>query len=179
MSELRKDPVSGNWVIIASERGKRPSDYAEPNDSKKGGFCPFCYGNENKTPPEVLAYRTPGLAANQSGWSVRVVPNKFAAVQVGGELCPQGDNLCQTMNAIGIHEVVIENPEHDTTLGHLSQAQAESVVRALVQRYRDISQDPRIGYIQIFKNSGGVAGASLEHPHWQIIAIPLVPRVVE
>lgn len=177
--ELRKDPISGTWVIIASERSKRPNDFAGPNEKQKGGFCPFCYGNEDKTPPEVLAYRTPGLEANRSGWSVRVVPNKFAAVQTEGELNPQTNNLCQTMNAIGAHEVVIESPDHNASLGSLPVAQAERVVRALCERYRAIAHDSRIQYIQIFKNSGGVAGASLEHSHWQIIAIPLVPEAVE
>lgn len=179
MPELRKDPISGTWVIIAGERSKRPSDFTESNEKKQGGFCPFCYGNEDKTPPEVLAYRATGLQGNGPGWSVRVVPNKFAAVQAEGEINPQTNNLYQTVNAIGAHEVVIESPDHNASLGSLPVAQVERVMRALRERFRTIGQDPRIRYIQVFKNSGGTAGASLEHSHWQIIAIPLVPKVVE
>src|ERR1019366_6473657 len=101
LPELRKDPITGRWVIISTDRAKRPSDFAREQDSKKGGFCPFCPGNEDKTPPEILAYRTNGAGANAQGWSVRVVPNKFPALGIEGAMDKRGDGLFDRMNGIG------------------------------------------------------------------------------
>ena len=115
MPELRKDPITGRWVIIATDRAKRPSDFVrQAVPPPTAAVCPFCYGNENKTPPEVLAYRNNG-DRNQSGWRVRVVPNKFPALGIEGELNRQGEGMYDKMNGIGAHEVIIEGPEHDKT----------------------------------------------------------------
>ncbi|RPI81179.1 MAG: galactose-1-phosphate uridylyltransferase, partial [Planctomycetaceae bacterium] len=92
MSDLRKDPISGRWVIIATDRAKRPRDYSPPAaPPRTSSFCPFCQGNESHTPPEILAYRPPHTAPNLPGWRVRVVPNKFPALQVEGNLGKRGD----------------------------------------------------------------------------------------
>ena len=112
MPELRKDPVIGRWVIISAERGKRPSDFIIEQEKKRGGFCPFCEGNEDKTPPEVLAYRGTNTLPNQSGWKIRVVSNKYPALQIEGELNRRGDGVYDFMNGIGAHEVIIETPDH-------------------------------------------------------------------
>src|SRR3990172_4927299 len=104
MPELRKDPIIGRWVIISSERGKRPTDFQESTPRKKGGFCPFDPGNEHTTPPEILAYRENGTMPNSQGWSLRVVPNKFPALQIEGELNKQGEGVFDKMNGIGAHE---------------------------------------------------------------------------
>src|SRR5438552_2347685 len=103
MPELRKDPVLGRWVIISTERGKKPSDFGETEPARTGRFCPFCPGNEDKTPPEVLAYRENGSGPNTAGWKVRVVPNKFPALQIEGSLNRRGEGLYDKMNGIGAH----------------------------------------------------------------------------
>ena len=121
MPELRKDPIVGRWVIISTDRAKRPTDFLrEPVKTKGGGFCPFDYGNENKTPPEILAYRpsvngsTP--PKDSPGWTVRVVPNKFPALGIEGDLSKQAEGMFDKMNGIGAHEVIIETPDHNATL---------------------------------------------------------------
>ncbi|MBL8072623.1 MAG: galactose-1-phosphate uridylyltransferase, partial [Nitrospira sp.] len=98
MPELRKDPIVGRWVIIAPDRAKRPEDFAENYKSKQAGFCPFCEGHEDATPPEILAYRQPGTERNGQGWRVRVVPNKFPALQVEGNLDKRGQGIYDLMN---------------------------------------------------------------------------------
>ncbi|MBI5528840.1 MAG: galactose-1-phosphate uridylyltransferase [Deltaproteobacteria bacterium] len=178
MPELRKDPVIGRWVIIATERAKRPTDFKIKRDPPHGGFCPFCPGNEEKTPPEVLAYRENGTGANGPGWSLRVVPNKFPALMIEGGLQREGEGIYDKMNGVGAHEVIIENPDHAKTLADLTDAQVESVVWAYRDRIVDLRKDARFRYALIFKNHGEAAGASLEHSHSQLIALPIVPRYV-
>jgi UDPglucose--hexose-1-phosphate uridylyltransferase len=165
-------------VIIATERAKRPTDFKIKRDAPQGGFCPFCPGNEEKTPPEVLAYRENGTGANGPGWSLRVVPNKFPALMIEGGLQREGEGIYDKMNGVGAHEVIIENPDHAKTLADLTDAQVESVVWAYRDRIVDLRKDARFRYALIFKNHGEAAGASLEHSHSQLIALPIVPRYV-
>jgi UDPglucose--hexose-1-phosphate uridylyltransferase len=179
MPELRKDPVTSRWVIISTERGKRPSDFGPEPERKKTGFCPFCPGNEDKTPSEVLAYRASGSPANGAGWHVRVVPNKFPALQIEGELNRQGDGMYDKMNGIGAHEVIIETPEHGETLASMSEHRLEDILWAFRDRFLDLKKDLRFRYILIFKNYGEAAGASLDHPHSQLIATPIIPKRVQ
>ena len=145
-----------------------------------GGFCPFCVGNEAKTPPEILAYRSNGSGPNAPGWIVRVVPNKFPALGIEGQLNRQGEGLFDKMNGIGAHEVIIETPEHEQTLASMPDRRVEDVLWAFRDRMLDLKKDKRFRYILIFKNHGASAGASLEHAHSQLIALPIVPkRVIE
>src|SRR6185436_1824796 len=179
MPELRKDPVVGRWVIISTERGRRPSDFngaAPPPPNAK--TCPFCVGNEDKTPAEILAYREQGTLPNTPGWSTRVVPNKFPALQIEGGLDRRGEGLYDKMNGIGAHEVIIETTDHTKELSELSQEQIENVLWAFRDRVVDLKNDNRFRYILIFKNHGENAGASLEHSHTQLIATPIIPKVV-
>ena len=178
MSELRRDPITGRWVIISSERGKRPSDFEEVQPRRKGGFCPFCPGNERFTPPEVLAYREPGTAPNTPGWTLRVVPNKFPALKIEGELDKRGVGIFDKMNGIGAHEVIIETPAHEVPMARLAEKKIEDVIWAYRDRVLDLRKDVRFQYILIFKNHGEAAGASLEHSHSQLIALPIIPRQV-
>lgn len=179
MPELRKDPITGRWVIIATERAKRPTDFVRERVEMHGsGFCPFCYGNETKTPPEIIAYRSDGSSRNAPGWSLRVVPNKFPALGIEGGLNRQGEGLYDKMNGLGAHEVIIETPDHKKTLAMLSQRQIEDVLWAYRDRILDLKKDRRFKYIMIFKNHGEAAGASLDHTHSQIIALPVVPKRV-
>ncbi len=178
MPELRKDPITGRWVIIATERSKRPSDFSHEPTPIRGGFCPFCEGNEMKTPPEILAYRNNGSGPNSPGWNIRVVPNKFPALGIEGQLNRQGEGLFDKMNGIGAHEVIIETPDHSQTLATLPEKRVEDVLWAFRDRMLDLKKDKRFRYILIFKNHGSAAGASLEHTHSQLIALPIVPKRV-
>jgi len=178
--ELRRDPITGRWVIIATDRARRPADFAPERVVIKGaGVCPFCPGNEARTPPEVLAYR-PSAGPNQPGWTLRVVPNKFPALRVEGDFDRQGDGIYDRMNGIGAHEVIIESPEHSLTMSQLPEKRVEDVFWAFRDRILDLKKDRRLRYILVFKNHGETAGATLEHTHSQLIALPVVPkRVVE
>jgi len=179
LPELRKDPITGRWVIISTDRAKRPTDFSRDSvDIKGNGFCPFCYGNESKTPPEILAYGRNGSGPNTPGWSVRVVPNKFPALGIEGELDRQGEGLFDKMNGIGAHEVIIETPDHRITLANLHEKGIEEVLWAYRERMNDLKNDRRFRYVLIFKNHGEAAGASLEHTHSQLIALPIVPKRV-
>jgi len=179
MPELRKDPVTDRWVIIASERTRRPSDFVREKLSTvpSGRICPFCPGHESKTPPEVLAYRNGG-PANQPGWSLRVVPNKFPVLGIEGDLNREGDGIFDKMQGIGAHEVIIESPDHFLSTAELPEKAIEQVLWAFRDRVLDLKKDKRLKYILLFKNHGEPAGATLEHTHSQLIALPVVPKRV-
>ncbi len=119
MPELRKDPVVGRWVIISTERSLRPTNFSSEPAPRAANFCPFCPGHEDKTPPEVFAHRPGHEAPNTPGWMVRVVPNKFPALQIEGTLDRRGEGLYDKMNGVGAHEVVIEGQSHDQNLPDL------------------------------------------------------------
>lgn len=179
MPELRKDPVLGRWIIISKERQKRPTDFIVDEPQTVGGFCPLCPGNEQATPPEVYAFRADtGGRPNDSNWRVRVVPNKFPALIIEGELDKQGEGLYDRMNGIGAHEVVIETPGHNERLPFLPLDHITLVFRAFRDRLIDLEKDSRFRYVMIFKNDGRAAGASLEHAHSQLIALPVLPRMI-
>ncbi len=176
MPDLRKDPIVGRWVIIAPDRAKRPADFThEFQRPDSGGFCPFCTGNEQATPPEILAYRNPGSSPNGGGWRARVIPNKFPALQVEGELDKRGDGIYDLMNGVGAHEVIIECPDHETNIGQLPVENIREVLWMYRDRLVDLKKDPRLVHGLIFKNKGAPAGASLEHSHSQLIVTPVVP----
>ena len=178
--ELRKDPITGRWVIISTERARRPDDFRRQHFSRKGGFCPFCPGSETKTPAEVLAYRANGNgAANGPGWSVRVVPNKFPALGIEGNLDRRGEGLYDNMNGVGAHEVIVASPDHNSSFASMPTKQIEEVLWAFRDRIMDLKRDKRFRYILIFKNHGEAAGASNDHPHCQLIALPIVPTSVQ
>lgn len=178
MPELRKDPVLGRWIIISKERRKRPTDFPIEASTVAGGFCPLCPGNENFTPPEVFAIRRPGEPDDGPGWDVRVVPNKYPALVIEGDLEKQGIGLYDQMNGIGAHEVIIETPKHDENFDDFSVEQIGLVLTAYKERILDLEKDPRFKYVMVFKNHGRAAGASLEHSHSQLIALPILPRMI-
>jgi UDPglucose--hexose-1-phosphate uridylyltransferase len=178
MPELRKDPVVGRWVIIATERARRPSDFAAEPVRPRQSACAFCEGHEHQTPPEILAGRPPDGRPNGPGWTYRVVPNKYPALRIEGELEPAGEGLFDRMNGVGAHEVVIETPHHAASLAGLSVDTVTDVLCAFRERMLDLKKDPRFAYVLVFKNHGEAAGASLEHPHSQLIATPIIPIMV-
>ena len=179
MPELRKDPIIGRWVIIAKERGKRPTDFVIEKEQTKGGFCPLCPGHENTTPAEVLAFGRNSYMPNAPGWTLRVVPNKFPAMIIEGELNKRGEGIFDKMNGIGAHEVIVETPDHNETMPEMAPEQLIQVFQAYNERIKDLSGDKRIRYIMVFKNSGRASGASLEHSHSQLIALPVVPYLIQ
>ncbi|SDP18807.1 galactose-1-phosphate uridylyltransferase [Desulforhopalus singaporensis] len=178
MPELRKDPVLGRWIIISKERQKRPTDFPVEVSRGSGGFCPLCPGNESFTPPEVYAARPGNSPADSPGWDVRVVPNKYPALVIEGELAKEGVGQFDKMSGIGAHEVVIECPDHDERFSDLSPEKMARVFQAYKERILDLEKDHRFQYVMVFKNHGQAAGASLEHSHSQLIALPILPRMI-
>jgi UDPglucose--hexose-1-phosphate uridylyltransferase len=178
MPELRKDPIIDRWVIISTERGKRPVFFSEEGLPTKTAMCPLCPGHENMTPPEVYAVRPNGSAANTPGWTLRVVSNKFPALRIEGDLDKEGLGLYDKMNGVGAHEVIIETPSSTETLSDMPVERIQDVFVAYRERILDLSRDKRLKYIMVFKNHGSAAGASLDHSHSQLIALPIVPRRV-
>jgi UDPglucose--hexose-1-phosphate uridylyltransferase len=179
MTELRKDPVVGRWVIISTERAKRPQEFPPEPPARREGVCPLCPGSERMTPPEILAFRDGGQP-NDPNWTLRVVPNKFPALQIEGELGKAADGIYDRMHGIGAHEVVIESERHDIDLFDLPEKRFEDVLWAYRERLLDLKKDHRFKSVLIFKNHGAAAGASLTHSHSQLIALPVIPkRVIE
>ncbi|MBI2354613.1 MAG: galactose-1-phosphate uridylyltransferase [Deltaproteobacteria bacterium] len=176
MSELRWDPIKLYWVIIATERGRRPRDFHVEQDDNHMTACPFCYGNEDKTPAEIFAIRPSGLP-NAANWRVRVIPNKYPALRVEGELDNRSYGLYDVMNGIGAHEVIIETPDHSRSLADLTPHEITDVLKAYRARYLDLRKDFRFRYMVLFKNHGTRAGTTLHHSHSQLIAVPLLPPV--
>ncbi|HNX75175.1 MAG TPA: galactose-1-phosphate uridylyltransferase [Candidatus Rifleibacterium sp.] len=179
MPQLRKDPVLKQWVIISPERGKRPSDFKRsevtPDDPHK---CPFCEGNEAKTPPETLSFRTSGTLANHKGWWVRVIPDSSPILKPDGDSDREGIGMFDAMNSIGVHEMVIESPNHTTTIQSASIEQVREVIWAYKQRLLEIKKNPRYKHFMIVKNSGeGVS--SFTHSHSHIVATPIIPKRIE
>ncbi len=180
MPELRKDPVLGRWVIISTERAKRPKDFKSVPEKKiiSPDACPFCPGNEAATPPEISAYRDKNGKPNSSGWSLRIIPNKFPALLIEGDINRRGEGIYDRMNGIGAHEVIIEAPDHSLDLADLDINLFKDVIFAYQERILDLKKDKRLRYVMIFKNFGSAAGASLEHSHSQLIATPVIPKRV-
>ncbi|UCB56640.1 MAG: galactose-1-phosphate uridylyltransferase [Candidatus Omnitrophota bacterium] len=178
MDQLRKDPITGRWVIVFTDKPRRPKDFEIEADRKGTGPCPFCYGHEGMTPPEIQAHREGATSPNSPGWSTRVVPNKFPALKIEGDLNRQGLGMFDMSNGVGAHEVIIETPDHNKTLADLMDHEVEKVIWAYRDRSVDLHGDKRFRYIMLFKNQGYSAGASLSHSHSQLIALPMVPKNV-
>ncbi len=180
MPQLRKDPVVVRWVIINLESPRTPKDYDIPPYEWKGEKnCPFCYTHEHLTPPEIESLRLDGSQPNTPGWKVRVVPNKFPALRIEGDLDSRAVGLYDMCNGIGAHEVIIDSPYHYKGLADLTEEEITWVFKSYISRIKDLKNDPRFQYVLLFKNVGLSAGASLEHGHSQLIALPMVPKNVK
>lgn len=175
MSEIRKNLVKNKWVAVAAHRALKPNDFPIAKKaieaSAAASFCPFCEGNEEFTPAEITSCRD-NSAVNAIGWSVRVIPNKFSAFALEGGLQETYNGIYSCYNGLGKHEVIIENPAHGVEFHELSLERLEIILKTFSDRYQDLRKDERIKYIQIYKNRGMFAGASLEHSHSQIVALP-------
>jgi UDPglucose--hexose-1-phosphate uridylyltransferase len=193
-SSFRRDPVSGQWVIISPARISKPMVCS----ASAPGNCPFCEGHEDETTKEVWAFRSPGSASDGPGWQVRVVPNKYPAVQYpealsdsthpanfsrSAKLHGAGNEtftkILRAHSAEGQHEVVVDCPHHETDFIRLSAEHIQHVIRAYRDRLCAWADEKRWSYGVIFKNSGTGAGASVEHSHSQLIALPMVPSLIQ
>lgn len=176
MSELRRDPTTLEWVIIADERAMRPHELVRRGtDPPAVAFderCPFCPGNEHMTPPEVLTQVLPG---SERSWDIRVVPNRYPALRPDAPFEEGGDDFFSRFGGNGVHEVVIDTPIHNREMADMDDREVEGVLQVYRQRYRALKVHRRVKLIIIFKNKGTVAGTSLAHPHSQIVATPVEP----
>ncbi len=181
MPELRKDPVLGRWVIIATERAKRPDVFnGALIESPVEGDCPFCEGNESKTPPEIYAVRPKNIAPNRPGWDLRVVPSISPFLRIEGEIERKGKGIYDLMNGIGAHEIVIETNQHIANIADLSEEQIVKIINCYIVRILDLERDSRFKYVLVFKNYGWVAGAGrVKHSKSQLIATPVNPKRVK
>ncbi len=180
MAEIRRDLVKNNWVAVAPDMALKPHDFPinkrgiDPYGNNL--FCPFCKGNESYTPPEIFARRDDQSAANTPDWSIRVVPNKFSVFSLGGELEKTNAGIYRYYDGVGRQEVIIETPDHDIDLHDYSPGKIAEVLQVIKIRYNAISQDERIKYIQVYKNRGIFAGASIQHSHSQMMGLPYFPQ---
>ena len=181
MPELRKDPVIGRWVIISTERARRPIDFASPHDESEAQEpCPFCEGQEAHTPPEIYALRHSSTKPNTPGWSVRVVPSIKPVLGIEGDLSRRAKGMYDVMNGIGAHEIVVEGPQHVANIADVPVEQIHDALKASVTRITDLEHDPRFRYCLWFKNYGTVAGAGrIRHARSQLIATPVTPKRVK
>jgi len=176
--EFRRDPLHDTWVVFAPERQRRPQDFA-PAVLQGGALDPFAEGNERLTPPEVFALRKEKSKPNEPGWRVRVVPNRYPAMRVEGQLEATPVGLYDRLTGIGAHEVIIETPDGNLAIEELPVAAIAEIFSSYRERILDLDRDQRFQHIYIFKNVGPSAGASLAHAHSQLVALPLVPSFVE
>ena len=181
MPHLRFDMATRDWVVFAPSRGLRPKDVqrqpAQP-EKQPPARCPFCPGNEALTPGEIYAVRPPGNTAVDS-WRVRVFPNKFPALRIEENPAHAiDDDGFEHMGGCGAHEVLVESREHDMFLAQQPLEQIALVLETIQLRYRDLMRDRRFETVIVFKNHGLGAGTSLAHPHWQLIATPVMPRLL-
>ncbi len=177
MSNIRYDRIHDTHVIIAPERLHRPDCNGTVSDTKVPELnCPFCEGNESMTPPEIFAIREPESFVNEEGWQTRVVPNLYKAVQIEA---PHEHHygLFEHWEGFGAHEVIIDTPEHHTSMTQWSENAVIAWLKALRARVADLRRDQRIAYISLFKNEGEQAGSTQAHSHTQLIGLPLIPKV--
>lgn len=174
MSEIRYDRLHNKYVIIAPERLHRPNILKRESIESEKKNCPFCEGHENFTPPEIFALRdnTP----NTPGWKTRVVPNLYKAVQIEEEDISHRDGFFEYVKGFGAHEIIIETPCHECSFSTLSQKEIYDWLQTIYVRINDLRGDQRIVSVNVFKNSGKNAGATQQHPHTQIIALPIMSQ---
>jgi UDPglucose--hexose-1-phosphate uridylyltransferase len=175
MSEFRFNRVTGDWVIIATERARRPEDYIIRMNRRDMpshvDTCPFCVGNEDQS--ETIFVEPP-----EGTWGVRLIKNRLPALVPSLEHRVDGGMMEKRMTGVGYHEILIGHPEHNRYLYEQSTDEVRQVWSALRRRYVEISNDERVSLVVIYQNHGTSAGASLEHPIWQIMATPVLPNDV-
>jgi UDPglucose--hexose-1-phosphate uridylyltransferase len=176
--EFRRDPLHHTWVVFAPERQRRPQDFL-PATLQNAELDPFAEGNERLTPPEVYSIRKEKTKPNEPGWRVRVVPNRYPAMRVEGQLEAKPEALYDHLTGIGAHEVIIETPDAKLALEDLEPSAITEVFASYRERMIDLDKDQRFQHIYVFKNVGPSAGASLAHAHSQLVALPIIPPFAE
>ena len=181
MPELRKDPIVGRWVIIATERARRPDQFiTEPVEAGAEKPCPFCEGMESHTPKEIYALRSRNSSPDSPGWDLRVVPSLAPFLRIEGDLDRRGKGLYDLMNGVGAHEIVIESNKHVSSMADLSEEQIAKVISCYITRIQDLERDERFKYVLVFKNYGWAAGGGrVKHSRSQLIATPVNPKRVK
>ncbi|MFH1506176.1 MAG: galactose-1-phosphate uridylyltransferase, partial [archaeon] len=176
MPELRKDYLLDRYVIIATERAKRPNEFKFKKDRRSPKTtCPFCPGNEH-----MLLGVNEEFKDAEGKWLVRAVPNKYAAVTLKGNPKIETHNKFFTFAAAyGFHEVIIETQDHTNELEDMSVNHVEKVLQMYMHRIKAMNDKPNIRYVSVFKNRGMVAGASISHSHSQVIAYNALPTQLE
>lgn len=173
MSEIRLNILTREWVIVSAERAMRPTDYIDTREKKAAPAhlpsCPFCLGNERKTADEYFRLSEDG------GWKIRVVANRYPALSFGGERKQTVDGLKRSVSAVGRHEIIIETPAHDLDIASYDLKHIEDLIRIYRGRFNEAHADPRVEHVIIFKNHGEGSGTTIEHPHTQLVAVPVVP----
>lgn len=167
MRKLVKDQLTNQWILIGEDLPLK--------EEAKGAGCPFCPGNEWQTTKEILRFPSD----EKQPWQIRVFPNINPVVRIEGDLNRRPAGIYDVMDGIGAHEIIVETPRHNATLGSLSVEELTNVIKVYQQRISDLKKDDRFRYILIFKNHGYEVGAQITHPHSQLIATPFVPRRVE
>lgn len=179
MTQIRQDALSGHWVILSENRASRPiAVKAGHIENQSGWLCPFCEGNESTTPPEVEALRPAASQPNTPGWRLRTVPNKFGALSTETPVGELHRGVFDELAGFGHHEVVVESPQHRASIADFSVDKLTELLSAYRSRLKALYADEGVRYVQVFRNEGYLAGASLEHPHSQILALPLVPPFI-
>lgn len=177
MSEIRYDRLSDTHVIIAPERLHRPDcNFGESEEKRVEENCPFCESHESMTPPEIFASRKKDSFENEEGWQTRVVPNLYKAVQIEAPL-KHHYGLFEHLEGFGAHEVIIDTPQHHTSMTQWSEEAVSEWLKTLRARVSDLRRDHRIAYISLFKNEGNRAGSTQAHSHTQLIGLPIIPKV--
>ncbi len=177
MAEFRKDVITGEWTIIAEERAKRIGSFLSGNNDQYEGECPFCIGKEALTPKEIIHFDHDGNISekNSDDWLVRIIPNKFPALNKNEESKIINQGIFETMGGFGLHEIVVNNPNHLSRFSSLSKENIKVIVKAYMKRVNDLKKNEKIKSIILVLNQGKTAGASIEHTHSQILALPLIP----
>jgi UDPglucose--hexose-1-phosphate uridylyltransferase len=173
MPELRLNLIAREWVIVVRERARRPEEFRQRGERRycpgHEPFCPFCPGNEGKTPPETM--RVPA----EGEWKIRVTPNKYSALSHDGERVRVNEGFKHLVTGVGRHEVIIEDPRHDMPMALLETEEVKSILSVYRERFIKAFEDHRIQHVILFKNHGVASGTSIVHPHSQLIGTPVMP----
>ncbi|MFC1640612.1 galactose-1-phosphate uridylyltransferase [Patescibacteria group bacterium] len=178
MPELRQNPLTKKWVVIAVERSKRPDNFEHEEEANKKPFDPFVQGKEKDTPEEIYAVRKEGTKPNTRGWSIRVIPNLFPILSGDEKLKKTRDGMYTQATGSGAHELIITvGPERDEA--KMTVPELKGLIDVFQMRHVEVGKDDKIKYVQIFKNHKGVAGASIRHPHHQLVGLPIVSENIQ
>jgi UDPglucose--hexose-1-phosphate uridylyltransferase len=174
VSELRYNIINREWVVIATERAKRPYDFVRPQKNAPPipefrKDCPFCPGSEGDLSDETFRIGGKGK------WKVRSICNKFPALSPKEKLVRHNDGIYHSISGYGVAEVIIESPKHNLNIALMSDEDVENIIKTYKSRYLSLQGKEGIEAVIIFRNHGSGAGTSLEHPHSQLIATPIVP----